>query len=298
MKNKTKSYLKYTLIGILISGIIFGTLSVYAAITFPSNDISFDSSNSALKSTNIQNAIDELYKKCTTGGTILENAPIITSGDGLYEDEYEPGKYIFKGRNPNNYITFNGENAGWRILSVEADGTIKIIRNESIGNMSWSSLRDWKNNNEYYNEIEENSKKQIISSNFNVGEVERDNNDMLMQVNSENSTKWNGMVAIPTLSEYIRTNSDIFNCGTVYTFNENYSRCMSTGWIDNNAEMWTITAMLNANVNVYMVNLSGKIVYAVSNYGATSGVRPVVYLSSSIKLSGNGTISSPYQISL
>ena len=54
------------------------------------------------------------------------------SGDGLYADEYEPGRYVYKGANPNNYITFNNE--PWRIISVESDGTLKLIKKGSIGN--------------------------------------------------------------------------------------------------------------------------------------------------------------------
>ena len=64
-------------------------------------------------------------------------ATAVTSGDGLYADSYEEGRYIYRGGTPNNYITFNGET--WRILSVEADGTIKIIRNESIGDKVFDS---------------------------------------------------------------------------------------------------------------------------------------------------------------
>ncbi len=56
---------------------------------------------------------------------------IVTSGDGLYEDTYEPGRYVYKGANPNNYITFNNEE--WRIISVEADGTLKIVRMANLG---------------------------------------------------------------------------------------------------------------------------------------------------------------------
>lgn len=78
-------------------------------------------------------------------GTIAESAITIdqlkekkvTEGDGLYEDIYESGRYIYKGENPNNYIHFNEEEKPWRILSVEADGSLKIIRNESIGNMAY-----------------------------------------------------------------------------------------------------------------------------------------------------------------
>ena len=64
-------------------------------------------------------------------------ATTVTTGDGLYADTYEEGRYIYRGGLPNNYITFNGET--WRILSVEADGTIKIIKNESIGSKAFDS---------------------------------------------------------------------------------------------------------------------------------------------------------------
>ena len=56
----------------------------------------------------------------------------VTEGDGLYEDEYEEGRYIYRGSNPNNYIMFNDEL--WRIIAKETDGTYKIIRNETLPN--------------------------------------------------------------------------------------------------------------------------------------------------------------------
>ncbi len=60
---------------------------------------------------------------------------VVESGDGLYKDIYEDGRYIYKGANPNNYITFNNEM--WRIISVEEDGSIKILRNESVTSSTW-----------------------------------------------------------------------------------------------------------------------------------------------------------------
>ena len=61
----------------------------------------------------------------------------VTTGDGLYADTYEEGRYIYRGGTPNNNITFNGE--AWRILSVEADGTLKIIRDQSIREKAFDS---------------------------------------------------------------------------------------------------------------------------------------------------------------
>ena len=68
----------------------------------------------------------------TMGG---QNVELVESGDGLYEDSYEAGRYIYRGSNPNNYITFNGET--WRIIAKEADGTYKIIRNDVLPNRAF-----------------------------------------------------------------------------------------------------------------------------------------------------------------
>ena len=68
----------------------------------------------------------------TIGGQEVE---LVESGDGLYEDEYESGRLIYRGQNPNNYIEFNDEL--WRIIAKEADGTYKIIRNETLPNRAY-----------------------------------------------------------------------------------------------------------------------------------------------------------------
>ncbi len=60
---------------------------------------------------------------------------VVTSGDGLYVDNTIDGRYIYKGGNPNNYIKLDGD--FYRIISVEKDGTIKVIRNEIIGVLAW-----------------------------------------------------------------------------------------------------------------------------------------------------------------
>ena len=61
------------------------------------------------------------------GGQKVE---LVESGDGLYEDSYEAGRLIYRGQDPNNYITFNGET--WRIIAKETDGTYKIIRDDVL----------------------------------------------------------------------------------------------------------------------------------------------------------------------
>ena len=71
----------------------------------------------------------------TAKGNIIDNSVditdnVVTEGDGLYEDIYEEGRYVYRGQDPDNYIMFNDEL--WRIVAKEADGTYKIIRNDVL----------------------------------------------------------------------------------------------------------------------------------------------------------------------
>ncbi len=56
---------------------------------------------------------------------------VVTTGDGLYADTTEEGRYIYRGVNPNNYIKLGTDT--YRIISVESDNTLKVIKNGSIG---------------------------------------------------------------------------------------------------------------------------------------------------------------------
>ena len=305
MKGKTKEFLKKYLIGFILGFVSVGIVAVYAETYFPSNDVTYDNTESGLSSTNVQGAIDELYGVCTAeppvGETIIENA-------GLTKDEYEC-RYFFIGANPNNYVTFNGEDAGWRIISVECDGTIKIMRINSIGNQVWNSLAtdDWSKsdlsiylNEIYYNGLNAIAQGQTVSHDFAAGEVSNSkNNDSLSTtINKEKMTKWNGKVALITVSEYIRSNSNNSSCGTHSLYNNNYSSCKNTTWMYYSSEnWWTMSPFANDPNYAYDVDQRGRI--TTSNYLSQGkyAVRPALYLSSSVTLTGSGTQSDPYVIS-
>ena len=74
-----------------------------------------------------------LTKQTVESVNITDN--IVTSSDGLYEDEYEEGRYVYRGSNPDNYIWFNNEL--WRIVAKEADGTYKIIKNDVLASRAF-----------------------------------------------------------------------------------------------------------------------------------------------------------------
>ena len=81
----------------------------------------------------------------TIGGQEVE---IVSSGDRLYEDSYESGRLIYRGQNPNNYITFNDEL--WRIIAKETDGTYKIIRNDILANRAFDEANHRSTENNTY----------------------------------------------------------------------------------------------------------------------------------------------------
>ncbi len=101
---------------------------------------------------------------------IIQNAPFVSSGDGLYEVEHTDAEisytsdssainhlkqveYRYAGKNPHNYVLFNDEL--WRIIGLvntQEGQRVKIIRNESLGYYSTDSSISSINNDGGINE--------------------------------------------------------------------------------------------------------------------------------------------------
>lgn len=313
MRNLSKVF-KNKIFIFILGGLLLGSVGALAATYFPSKDVTYDNSSSGLSSTDVQGAIDELYKTCKSSeisisglaGELLDKISIVTSGDGLYKDEYEL-RYFFKGANPNNYVTFNGEKAGWRILSIEYDGTIKIVKTiptdysiiwDTTSN-NWgrpAALNTLLNESYYENELNETAHSQITGGVFSTGAIIFDN-DLKQSIKSENSNKWFGNIALPTVSEFIRSCSNINQCGSTSLYLTNYYICDESNWLFDNTSWWTLTP--RGQIYVYNIGTYSTIssVYPISDYHARYNVRPVLYISSDVKITGgNGTSSNPYTL--
>ncbi len=227
----------------------------------------------------------------------------VTEGDGLYADEYESGRYIYKGANPNNYITFNNET--WRILSIEGDGKIKIVKDDLLPDRIWDStgLNNWDRpsdiktylNGEYLESITVNKDK-IEPSTWSIGGIIDYNNDLAGQIADENGTQSQiASVGLITASEYLRANSNKEECGNLsLNYNNYYSTCTTTNWLFKKTTYWTLSLDASNSYYVFYMHSSGLL----TSYGAglSNGVRPAIYLSSDIILSGSGTAGDPYII--
>ena len=300
-------------IGFEVSGIEEGSLlrskeTAILTVIVKYNDVTEQPSNltADLEVTLDYSQAPEGYVPPITGPSIGgQPVEIVESGDGLYEDTYESGRYVYKGANPNNYIEFdNGEI--WRIVAKEADGTYKILKNDLLSNQAWdtSNSNNWARpatlntylNGEYYNGLDSSIKDNIVSHTWGIGAVTVDNDDLAAQIASEQGTTWSGNIGLIAHSDYLRANSDMANCGTDKTNFENYETCRNTDWmyISGN-DWWTISPDAADSRQVWNVYAGGGL----SNYDADSSVdapRPAVYLKSDITLSGSGTSLDPFKI--
>ena len=292
---------------------------------------------------------------------------VVATGDGLYGDQYENGRYVYRGYNPNNYIKFNNEL--WRIIAKEADGTYKIIRDELLPqNLEYteitydaanhrttenntyctnpsrgcgvyaavsgtfqtpngshsgtvtedSSIKQYLNNT-YYPTLNVVAKTQVQSHAFNIGCVqflEKSGNDSIEKnIAGEQMYKWTGNVGLINVSDLLRASTNTDCTSATDEFNavleNNNSMCASylipIPQIDEGEIQflyWTINAAstesLDSSFGVwgvkgYLESSDFDIMHA--NTDRDYGVRPVVFLKSSIKLSGGtGTETDPYII--
>ena len=227
-------------------------------------------------------------------------------------------EYRYRGSNPKNYVTFNNE--VWRILGVfpTDDGTgkienrIKIIKDQSIGNKKWDTgnSNNWARpatlntelNTTYLNSLDSTAKSMIGNTKYYLGGY---NNNLQIQkdvmyqyerkTNGSIPNSWVGKLAIMYASDYGYAVSD--EC-TQNLYNYNNATCKNNNWLFKGIDEWTLLRFASISYGVFGVGSGGY----VSSYGVSDnpyGVRPVLYLISSAKITGgNGTIGSPYTLGL
>lgn len=257
---------------------------------------------------------------------------VVTNGDGLYIDTYEEGRYVYKGANPNNYIEFNNEL--WRIISKEADGTYKIVRNEFLANQAWHTAS--RCSTAYNNTVKKGKTYIIKNITYLAPDVgygcfvwtdpatlntylngEYYNNLNQTAKNSITSHSWkiggysdnnrNDLRKIITDEGSSTWNGNI---GLINTSdylransdiincnaNNDYSVCKNTNWLYNNNDWWTInTYYYSSIIGITYITSDGDITYT-GSVATSIAPRPTLYLSSDITLTGKGTKEEPYHI--
>ena len=243
------------------------------------------------------------------------------------EYRYRGGDSVVK-----NYVTFNNE--VWRIIGIiptedtngNVENRIKIIRDESIGNMKWNETEsnNWVTgtlntylNNDYYNTLTTDAKNMIGTAKYYLGGCNispRFTSDVMWQYerkNDANRTEYyygtnpimqndaNKKIAIMYASDYGYAASK--ECTSNLYDYDGSANCKTTNnWLDKSAETWLLPQYSGDSNNAFFVFSSGFVHsdgYVVGSL--VFAVRPVLYLSSNVKISGGeGTSQKPYQLSI
>ncbi len=143
-----------------------------------------------------------------------------TSSD-LLTDTTSDKNIRYVGSNPNNYVSFNGEI--WRIVGVfnnigdgnnNTSSKVKIVRNESIGVISWdSSIEDDPNpgnkaDNKGFNDYTISDLMHVLNSGFDTNVVTNKRGSVYTDYVANNSLYWNRASGKCTYSQ----SNDVRDC--------------------------------------------------------------------------------------
>ena len=212
----------------------------------------------------------------------------------------------------------------------------KLVRNSSIGQQYWNKTQDattnsynnWLTsdlneyiNTTYYNTLTTSSKTMIEAVKYYLGghrpadgyvkvtsdemwQSERKNeanrDDYYYGTNPIMQSDVNKKIALMYASDFGYAASKLCT-KTIYDYHSDSLCNSSNNWLDNNTDEWLINpfpSYKSASFRTYTSQTYGKVEVGVVDIQSINA-RPVIYLSSNVKISGGeGTTSSPYQLTL
>ena len=256
----------------------------------------------------------------TNGLFAIDNQGELTTSDS-------PREYRYIGADPDNYIQFNNEL--WRIIGI-FNGQLKIIRNESLGEMVWQEYNDDETNwhlsslqtylnNDYYNTINENDKLRIDNYTWFLGDGGTYSTATAQSYyeNERNSSeaKWIGKIALIYPSDYgfatsggSTTNRSSCLAKSLYnwSYNSSVSDCYTNSWLNKDDGYWTVITTgesipvtrapeISSYDHIFIVTGGGSVVLVGREKDYNYSVFPSLYLQPTVEIaSGTGTSSDPY----
>ena len=243
---------------------------------------------------------------------------VSTTNEGLLVSEDELGQtYYFRGSVDNNYVKMN--NLMFRIVRINGDGSVRLVLDNTLEDNSYYLRRINKTNEYLNNMIFDNSDiKKVLDEWYNTNLLSADNyiassnfcydNAFYLQNESEyftnsydriyvsNAASLNcqegiyvGKVGLLSIDEVIYAGASKDDTNNSYYL---YNPSILNNW-------WTMSSSkVNAqsnNVNNYLITSGGGIDLE-GKLNSSYGIRPVISLDKSVKVSGMGTLENPYEI--
>ncbi len=229
----------------------------------------------------------------------VENEGLIKSSDDIGVS------YFFRGNISNNYVSIN--DALWRIVRINGDGTVRLVLNDVIKNVSnyyntGELVTDYKESN-IYSYLDTWFQENLRGYTANVANT-RFCNDT--SINNEGiyssyariitnkiptfnclSNSFTSKIGILSIDEVVMAGAYPDGSNTHYYL---YNNEITDSWFTMSGAKGSDTT-----INLFMIDTSGKIKSDVAG-SAYHSVRPVINLIKNTQVTGDGTIDNPYQI--
>lgn len=263
----------------------------------------------------VKDAIEYFYSSIIKNNNPKKNSTtkigeeIAETNEGLIENLDDDGTtYYFRGKVENNYVSFAG--SLWRIIRINGDGTVRMILNESTGELSNyhneietiegqenTTIMNYLNN--YYNtslksydELIANSK--FCKTNLSTSNEKETNYDSYFRIATNKNPTFNCLgEKYASKIGLITADEVVFAGATTEDDNEEYYLYND----DIESIWWTSTLAKKNDTEFYpfSVTIYGKLSNEVEGKLYRS-VRPVINIVKKVTVSGKGTKDEPYII--
>ena len=238
----------------------------------------------------------------------------------------------------NNYVTFNNEVwriigiIPTEDTSGNVENRIKIIKDTSIGNKKWNETQDittnsynnWVTgtlntylNNSYYNTLSSDAQNMIGTAKYYLGGYDMSDeaftSDIMWQYERKNEANRTGYyygtnpimqnntnkkISIMYASDYgYGASKECTN--NLYDYDSSANCITTNNWLDKSEDTWLLPQNSGNSDYAFSVYSGGFVDNGDNASYDEYAVRPVLSLSSNVKISGgSGTSSDPYQLSL
>ena len=223
--------------------------------------------------------------------------------------------YYFRGAVDDNYVSFAG--ITWRIVRINEDGTIRLVTQDGINNNTKYKFNNSSSGYKYMYYSISNAKTSIeewynsnIESNENYSKYIVIGDYYCEQAKVKNATgSKSGSAVMTVYTDYMpdfKCEADGNGNGIVnakvglLTYDEavysgKYHSQKSTSYLNNGFDSWIMSPNGVSSGFSFMWNIN----YESIGYGFTTGsfcLRPVINLTSDVKVTGTGTSTDPYVV--
>ena len=187
------------------------------------------------------------------------------------------------------------------------DGTFKTPDNQYYGTVTEdSSIKEYLNTT-YYNSLTEEARQQVSSHNYDIGAVEyldeNKNDSVEKNIAGEKMYQWNGYVGLASVSDLLKASISP-SCTSATEQYSNHDRNLNYLLeLPNETGYWLINAFAQESRErsygvwaAVVLENTGWFDINHAYLADLGGIRPVLYLSSDIILSGTGTSADPFTI--